>query len=164
MSSIFTRANNLVMPKENKTVFVLGDFNIDLLKYEKHSSTNEFLDLLSSHIFLPYILHPTRIHGLSRTLINDIFSNQYNKQAISDNLKLTISDHLPQFLFVPSIFSDLTSSKSNIYNKEWSKFSKEYFVLDYFEKDWDSILNLTRNDIDSWLNNFLMNMNELLDK
>ena len=164
MSSIFTRANDLVIPKENKTVFVLGDFNIDLLKYGKHNPTNEFPDLPSSHMFLPYILHPTRIHGQSRTLINNIFSNQYNKQAISDNLKLTISDHLPQFLFVPPIFSDLTSFKSNIYNKEWSKFSKEYFVLDYFEKDWDSILNLTRNDIDSWLNNFLMNMNELLDK
>ena len=37
-------------------------------------------------------------------------------------------------------------------------------ILDYFEKDWDDILNLSRNDIDLSFNNFKVNMNELLDK
>ena len=41
--------NNLLdkLSKENKTVFLLGDFNIDLLNYDQHSLTNEFLDSLS---------------------------------------------------------------------------------------------------------------------
>ena len=30
--------------KEQKTVFLLGDFNVDLLKYKQHKVTNEFLD------------------------------------------------------------------------------------------------------------------------
>ena len=30
--------------KEQKNVFLLGDFNVDLLKYEQHKATNEFLD------------------------------------------------------------------------------------------------------------------------
>ena len=93
-----------------------------------------------------------------------MFSNQYNKEAISGNLTSTISDHLPQFLFVPSTFSDLPSSKSNMYERNWPKFNKEDFISDYFQKDWDSILSLSRNDIDFSLNNFLMNKNELLDK
>ena len=37
--------------KENKSIFLLGDFNVDLLKYDKNSLTNEFLDSLSSHFF-----------------------------------------------------------------------------------------------------------------
>ena len=48
------------LSKENKSVFRLGHFNVDLLKY-KHAPTNEFLDSLSSHMFLPYIVQPTRI-------------------------------------------------------------------------------------------------------
>ena len=32
------------LSKENKTVFLFGDFNIDLLKYDQHPSTNKFLD------------------------------------------------------------------------------------------------------------------------
>ena len=35
------------LSKENKTVFLLSDFNIDLLNYHQHPLTNEFLDSLS---------------------------------------------------------------------------------------------------------------------
>ena len=37
--------NNLLdkLSKENKTVFLLGDFNIELLNYHQHSPTNGFL-------------------------------------------------------------------------------------------------------------------------
>ena len=38
---------------EKKTVFFLGDFDINLLKYEKHNPTNESLDTLKSNMFLP---------------------------------------------------------------------------------------------------------------
>ena len=44
------------LSKENKTLFLLGDFNINLLNYDIHPSTNEFLDSLSSHYFLLNIL------------------------------------------------------------------------------------------------------------
>ena len=33
----------------------------DLLKYEHHKATNEFLHSLSSNMVLPYIIQPTRI-------------------------------------------------------------------------------------------------------
>ena len=57
--------NNLSekISKENKTVFLLGDFNIDLLNYDQHSLTNEFLDSLSSHMLLPHIAQPTGIRN-----------------------------------------------------------------------------------------------------
>ena len=42
--------------KENKSVFLLGDFNVDLLKYDKHAPTNDFLNSLSSRMFLPNIV------------------------------------------------------------------------------------------------------------
>ena len=37
--------------KEQKTVFLLGDFNVDLFKSEQHNASNEFLDSLSSNVF-----------------------------------------------------------------------------------------------------------------
>ena len=149
--------------KENKTTFLLGDFNNDLLKYESHTSTNEYLDSLSSSTILPYILHPTRITGHSKNLIDNIFSN-YIPKAICGNLTSTISDHLPQFLIMPSIFSDPSSSKSNVYERSWSNFNKDEFILEYFEKDWDLILNVEKNDVNHSFDNFLLNMNGLLDK
>ena len=55
--------------KEQKTVFLLSDFDVDLLKYELHKATNEFLDSLSSNMVLPYIIQPTRITFRSTLLL-----------------------------------------------------------------------------------------------
>ena len=110
------------LSKEQKSVFLLGDFNIDLLNYNVHNPTNEFLDSLASNSFLPYILQPTRITSHSKTLIDNIFTNVILPDSISGNLTATISDHLPQFLTVPNIFSNPPSNKSNIYERDWSNF------------------------------------------
>ena len=55
--------------KEQKSIFLLADFNVNLLNYNEHDQTNEFLDSLASNSFLPLILKPTRITSHSNTLI-----------------------------------------------------------------------------------------------
>ena len=66
---------------EKKTVFLLGDFNIDLLEYEKYNPTNGFLGSFSSNMFLPYVLLPTRMSSNSKTLIDNISSNFISNKA-----------------------------------------------------------------------------------
>ena len=77
--------NNLLekVSKEQKSVFLLGDFNINLLNNNILSPTNEFLDSLASNSFLPYILQPTRITSHSKTLIDNIFTNINLPDSIS---------------------------------------------------------------------------------
>ena len=38
---------------KNKIVCVMGDFNINLLNYESHNDTNEFINSMVSHHMLP---------------------------------------------------------------------------------------------------------------
>ena len=97
--------NNLLekISKEQKSVFLLGDFNITLLNYNVHNPTNELLNSVASNSFLPYILQPTRITSHSKTLIDNIFTYITLPDSISGNLTVTISDHLPQFLIAPNI-------------------------------------------------------------
>ena len=115
--------------KEHRSVFLLGDFNINLMNYDVHNPTNKFLDSLASNSFLPYLLQPTKITSHSKTLIDNIFTNITLPDSISGNLTATISDHLPQFLIVPNIFSNPPSNKSNIYKRDWSNFDQEKFYL-----------------------------------
>ena len=75
---------------EQKTAFLLGDFNVDLLKYEQHKATNEFLNSLSSNMFLPHIVQPTRITSHSKTLIDNVFFNYISQDIVSGNLTATI--------------------------------------------------------------------------
>ena len=102
------------LAKERKTVFFHGDFNVDLLKYLQYKATNEFLDSQSSNMFVPYIIQLTRITSYSESIIDNIFSNYISQEVISGNLKSTISDHLPQFLIAPCIFSNAPDKKSKI--------------------------------------------------
>ena len=132
------------LSKENKQVFLLDDFNIKLLHYNDHQLTNEFLDSPASNSFIPSILQPT---SHSKTLIDNIFSNVISYEVVSGIITATVSDHLPQFLFIPNVLSNPPSQKSSIYERDWSKFVQQNFVLDYFEKDWFNILQLDQQDV-----------------
>ena len=132
------------------------------MKYDNHHSTNEFLDSLSSHLFLPHITEPTRIRDTSKTLINNIFSNTLIENTISGNLTATISDHLPQSIILPNVFSNPPSNKSNIYERDWSNFGQENFILDYFSVDWNSLINDDK-DVNLSFNDFFKRINAILD-
>ena len=92
------------LSQESKTIFILGNVNINLLNYDIHPPTNEFLDSHLSHYFLPHILQPSRVTTNSNTLIDNTFSNMAVPNIISGNLTASESDHLPQFLVAPAIF------------------------------------------------------------
>ena len=51
----------------------------------------------------------------------------------------------PQFLII--IFFNSSSLKFNIYEKDWSKFDTEIFILDYFSIDWDQALVIDKSGI-----------------
>ena len=128
--------------KEQKSIFLLGDFNVNLLNYNEHNQTNEFLDSLASNSFIPLILQPTRITSHSNTLIDNIFSNFIDPDIISGNLTATISDHLPQFSIIPNMFGNIPGNKSNIYERHWSKFDRGNFILDYFSVELEDLLKM----------------------
>ena len=75
-----------------------------------------------------------------------------------------MSDHLPQFLLVPDVLSNPSCQKSNIYERDWSKFIQQNFVLDYFDKDWSDVFQLDQKDVNLSINSFLDNMNSILDE
>ena len=115
--------------KEQKQIFLLGDFNINLLNYNVYQPTNHFLDSLASNSIISYVLQPT---------LSDLLSSE----IVSGNLTATISDYLPQFLFAPNIFSNPSYNKSNIFGRDRSKFNKESFKPDYFDKKCGSLYRI----------------------
>ena len=134
------------------------------MKYDQHSSTNEFRNSLSlclspsvclslslflfSHILLPHIVQTTIIRNNSETLIGNIYSNVITPNSISSNLTAAISEHLPQYLIAPEIFPSLSSTKLNTFERDWSKFNQEIFILDYLSVDWKNSIQI----IKMWIN------------
>ena len=127
---------------KKKYIFLLDDFTLNLLNYNEHNQTNEFLDSLASNSFIPLILQPTRITSHCNILIeNDL-------RIVSGNLTVTISDHLPQFSIIPSMFGNISGNKSNIYERDWSTIDRKNFTLDYFSVDWEDSLKVGKLNVD----------------
>ena len=149
--------------REEKSIFLLGGFNVNLLNYNEHNQTYKFLDSLASNSFIPLILQPTRITSHSNTLIDNIFSDVFDPDIVSRNLTATISDLLPQFSIIPNMFGNIIGNKSKIYERDWSKFGRENFIPDYFSVEWKDLLKIDELNADNSTKTYLDKINILLD-
>ena len=82
-----------IISKERKKCVIMGDMNIDLLKFESHRKTNEYLDNIFAHGFLPVITKPTRICHSSATLIDHIYTNNITSIGHSGIIITDVADH-----------------------------------------------------------------------
>ena len=72
--------------KENKEIYISGDFNIDLLKYDSNKKYQEFYNQMTTSGFLPQILQPTRITETTATIIDNIYTNNLTNDITSGNI------------------------------------------------------------------------------
>ena len=142
----------------NKHVFILGDFNINLLNYDSHTPTCDSVSLLFSHNYLSFIIHPTRVSDHSSTIIDNIFSNVCDLDTKSCNILTQIADHFPQFLIVRK----MAPSNKNVtyYQHDYSKFDQEKFI-EYFNNFNFDYLNDNQQDVNSKFNRFLANLDAI---
>ena len=92
-----------------------------------------------------------------------MFSNVIDPDIISGNLTATISDHLPQFSIIPNMFGNVSGNKSNIYERDWSKFDQENFILNYFSVDWEDLFKTGELNADNSTRMYLDKINMLSD-
>ena len=83
----------------NKSVYIMGDFNINLLHDETSCCAYNFLLSLQSFSFIPTIDKPMHVYNNSATLINNILTNKVDVKINSGNIISDISNHYSQFCF-----------------------------------------------------------------
>ena len=133
-----------ILTKENKEIYLCGDFNIDLLQIETINSYQQFYDMLCSYGFLPKIIQPTRVTEFNSSLIDNIFSNNISDDTKSGNILLTLSEHFSQFVSVSRARVDISNLRR--VQHDYSKFNKEKFREDVSIQNWNNDLN-NANDL-----------------
>ena len=144
VESTFTKFN-----KDKYNVFLMGDFNIDLLQYDSHSYTNDSVNSMISHSFLPYILQPSRVTDHSAIIIDNIFSNVTDFETLSGNITALVADHFAQLLLIKKCYVSYKSCRYSTY--DYSNFGKEKFIHDFSQLDW------------SYLHNYELSINDKFD-
>ncbi len=138
-SEIFTNMlSSLVVA--STPLYIVGDFNIDLLKISTNARCSDFLDLLFSFGLLQIVTKPTRCTDNSATLIDHIITNQSHPTFSCHILTSKISDHFPIIHFLQTkkptekpktltarnfCTSNLDKFKANLTNINWNFINEE---------------------------------------
>ena len=143
---------------QNKTSFIMGDFNFNLLNQNSH----EFMELFLSFSFLPLVTKPTRVFQTSATLIDNIFTNLQSPILSSSIVVSDISDHYPIFCetSLTNISSHKTSPKiksrkitsrnlellnDSLSNIDW----QQIYGIDEVDEAYDKFINILTNEFDT---------------
>ena len=146
---------------ESKLCFIMGDFNIDLIKSSTNMSISNFYQIMCSSYFAPYILQPSRVTQNSQTLIDNIFFNSLDYKTSSGNFEYQISDHLIQFLVLHDFFHPI-SIKNTIVERDYRFFNHDEFQKELLNINWEVIFS--SNETDSYFDYFFHTLNYILDE
>ena len=158
------------------TVYIAGDFNINLLSSDSNTSVSDILDTMNSFGFFPSILKPTRIANSSAILIDNIFINNplFSNAGL---LNVDISDHLPIFAILDK-FSHVQDKCATITNNASSPSLKRNFrpnnvnnfSIELQNCTWDFVTEQSdvnedySNFLTLFLNKFNVSFSEVFDK
>ena len=119
-----------IVKSENKLMYLMGDYNVNLLNIDNHMLTSEFLEMFYSNSFLPVINKPARVTCNSATLIDNIYCNNFgNGNLFCGILYTDLTDLFPIFCMLSS---NNTQLKEIITKREYTV--KEIlinFVINY---------------------------------
>ena len=136
---------------------IAGDININLLKYESHADTTDYINNLLTKNFLPTILMPTRITGRSATIIDHIYyyegsNSKHEYNVHSGNIVTDITDHLPNYLLIIRN-SHKVKAEERQYVRLFTKSNKRKFKRELDNIDWENRVYSVK-DVDIAYNNF----------
>ena len=120
---------------------------------------------MTSNLLVPLITIPTKINTKNDTLMDNIFTNQFNSLTITGNLTVKISDgHLPSFAIFPQPNQNYLPTKPNIYVRgKLEGENKGNFLINLAAIDMTDHI-IVEIDPDKSLNNLVTNTDRLTNR
>ena len=123
-----------------KSLYFIGDFNLNVLDYETNTKVKHFFNLLFQHGLIPVINKQTRAKNKSITAIDHIITNTFLKSKISAGiLKIDITDHFPILLMTHETSIDSCGKEKVIYKKKINSTIINNFKIKLRDSDWGYI-------------------------
>ena len=131
---------------EKKLLYIMGDYNINLLNSDSHKDTGDFINSMYSLSMFPLINKPTRITKYSATLIDNIFTNHLgeNFQFLQGILYTDISDHMPIYHITTNRI--MCSKDRYVIKRLVTEDRKTKFKHKINELDWADIIENTETN------------------
>ena len=150
------------LSQENKSISLMGDFNIDILLSNLNNASHRFINTLSLYALYRHIDKATRISNTTETLIDNIFSNETHNITVNGILYSDISDHLPIFSMSPLFEPLKRTHKTYEYKRKETKDNIQLLNTDLAAESWLEVFNETNINIayENFINKFLYHYNK----
>ena len=125
----------------DNTCILMGDFNINLLKSNPNNVAPNFLEVMTSCFFVPYIQEPTRVVRSFATLIDNILMNSVEFVTVSGNLLCQLADHLFQFLVLKDFRVSYRPKHEQIFKRNYRFFNNNEFKNKINQIDWKTLFD-----------------------
>ena len=126
---------------KDKLVYTVGDFNINVLDYDKNKNVRSIFDLFFRFNHVPLINKPTRITKTNATAIDHIVTNNFMDDNFETGIiKSDISDHYPIFVLSPKTINN-TESNTVIFKRNINEKTINNFKTKLANTDWSFIYN-----------------------
>ncbi|XP_065642226.1 uncharacterized protein LOC136073884 [Hydra vulgaris] len=114
--------------REQKKLFIIGDININILKYNEHAVTKNFFDDMFQLNIFPIINKPIRVTSKSITAIDNILTNSIQDTTLKSGIiKTDISDHFPIYFSLSLDSRKIDNSKILFYKRVIDETSTQKF-------------------------------------
>ena len=120
-----------------------------------------FFDNLTSKMFMPLITLPTRVVKNSKTLIDNIFYNQFTDSIESGNLTVGISDHMPQFCIIPEQIKKKKDKSVSTFRRDFRNLETNNLIEELNKIDWSLSEPIK---VSQYTSDFVHSFESLLDK
>ena len=89
---------------------------------------------MTSFVFLPHFLQPTRITEYRSIVIDNIYGNNFEQDSHSGNILIKFADHFSQFLSINKEINKL--NRKILYKRDFQNFNEESFINDISIQNW----------------------------
>ena len=102
-----------------KDLYLFGDFNINVLDYEKNVKVKHFVNFAFQNSAILLINKPTRVTRTNATTVDHTLTKAFlNKQIKTGIIKTEILDHFPIYLITdPIISSEMKNKRTLLYKR-----------------------------------------------
>ena len=90
----------VICKNHEKTLFLVGDLNINSLDYWKNPNVRDFINLISQNDVFPLVNRPTRVTKISVTIIDHVLPHTIIDSKVQSGIITDISNHLVVFALI----------------------------------------------------------------
>ena len=157
--AVFLRELNNILLKlttryKTTKCFIVGDFNINLLRIASGSLPLDYVTTMFSYGYMPLIERPARVTDQSATLIDHIWMNDCSVVRDRGIIRSSKTDYFPVFASIYKESAIILDEKVVYLKRIFNRLTEKKFTVEISKINWYSVAFESNDNMEDIYNSF----------